>query len=384
MQKRWFTELPLFVFLRFHYSKVISNMKQLMVVLMLFAFTSVRAQLKPGFDKTEYLNLLEIFSRIDDTTLYRPHLPYPAGYTKVYRSKENGLKNRWELWYNKERSVAVICIRGTVAAASSWLENFYAAMVPAHGHIQLNDSITFSYRLATDTQAMVHAGWLLGMASMAPDIVSKIKESYARGIHQFLIAGHSQGGAITFLLRSYLHYQTVAGNLPSDIIFKTYCSAAPKPGNLFYAYDFDAITRNGWAFTVVNTADWVPETPVSIQTLYDFSQPNPFIHVSASLRKQSFFVRWYLKAKYKKLNHVTNKAARLYRKNLGPLAYRQIKKYLPQLRPLAYGPSNNYQRAGIPIVLQPNQRYWQHFPRASNRIFLHHLLEPYFELAEQY
>ena len=53
----------------------------------------------------------------------------------------------------------------------------------------------------------------------------------------------------------------------TSLNIKTYCSAAPKPGNLFYAYDFEHITEGGWAFNVVNSADWVPELPSTTQTV---------------------------------------------------------------------------------------------------------------------
>src|SRR3984885_12617163 len=92
-------------------------------------------------------------------------------------------------------------------------------------------------------------------------------------------------------MRSYLYYLQQKGDLPADIVFKTYCSAAPKPGNMYYAYDFDFITRGGWAYAIVNGADWVPETPFSIQTLRDFNPTNPLIHVKDILRKQKFFLR---------------------------------------------------------------------------------------------
>ncbi len=101
-------------------------------------------------------------------------------------------------------------------------------------------------------------------ATMAPEMTAKIRE-YNSQYHtkQVIITGHSQGGAIAFLTRSYLHYEQEAGRLPKELIFKSYNGAAPKPGNLYYGYDYDYITRNGWAFTVVNALDWVPETPFS-------------------------------------------------------------------------------------------------------------------------
>ncbi|HEY3251697.1 MAG TPA: lipase family protein, partial [Ignavibacteria bacterium] len=142
--------------------------------------------------------------------------------------------------------------------------------------LQLNDSTSFDYQLSTDPKAMVHTGWTIGLGYLAPDIETKINEYYRqKHVKEFLLFGHSQGGAISFLLRSFLEYEKQKGKIPADIVFKTYCSAAPKPGNMYYAYDFDFITRNGWAFTIVNTADWVPETPFSIPTIHDLISPIP-------------------------------------------------------------------------------------------------------------
>jgi Lipase (class 3) len=319
-----------------------------------------------------------------DTIFYKPHLPSPSHFHRAYRSPETGLKNQWELWMNADQSTGIITIRGTVAAPESWLENFYAAMVPANGVLHLNDSTQFNYCLAKDSQATVHIGWLVGMASMAPDILQKIRRYYRNGTRQFIVCGHSQGGAIAFLLRSYLYYCQQAGTLPADIIFKTYCSAAPKPGNLFYAYDFDYITRKGWAFTVVNTADWVPQTPLSIQTLHDFPPLNPFDNVDAVLHKQSLLVRWYLSNQYHKLEHSTLKAQKRFEKSLGNKVYQQIRKYLPQYRQPVLAHSNNYQRAGTPIVLKPDEAYWRKHTNDTQNIFEHHLLEPYYELMEKW
>ncbi len=128
---------------------------------------------------------------------------------------------------------------------------------------------------------------------MANDIERNIKEQYANGIKDFIIAGHSQGAAVAFLLRSHLFYRTKEGALPKDIVYKTYCSAAPKPGNLYYAYDYDFINSGNWAFTVVNAADWVPETPFSIQQVTDFNALNPFSNIKKVLKKQKLLVRLY-------------------------------------------------------------------------------------------
>ena len=354
-------------------SKVASRLGMILIFLVA-AGRTVRAQgeLHPGFDAKEYLGLLQIAENRS------------TDYSLGYRSPEVGMLNRWDLWLRNDHRGAVIAIRGTVGESLSWLENFYAAMTPAIGSLELNDSTRFDYRLAADEKAMVHVGWLVGVAYLAPTVIDKIRQTYQNGIHEFIIFGHSQGGALSFLMRSYLYYLQQKGDLPADIVFKTYCSAAPKPGNTYYAYDFDFITRGGWAFTIVNAADWVPETPFSIQTPDDLNAINPFANLDGTLKRQSFLARLYLKGQYHRLRRRTRKAAKAFRGVLGDKVYQRVKRSLPGLREPTYTGANNYQRAGVPIVLEPDSEYYRRFAAPPDRIFQHHLLAAYAWLVNKY
>ncbi|GAC1449217.1 MAG: hypothetical protein NVSMB7_11180 [Chitinophagaceae bacterium] len=361
-------------------------MKQaISVIILTFLYNISTAQsLQPGFNGREYTDMLAINFQRYDSAAINPKIPVPSGYMVAYRSPELGLKNRWNMWYRNDNKVAVISLRGTVAGLPSWLENYYAAMVPATGSLQINDSTVFHYQLAADSSAHVHVGWVTGLAYLAPTIMEQIKLAYQKGIHEFIIIGHSQGGALATLTRSYLFYLTEKGGLPKDMVFKTYCSAAPKTGNLPYAYDFDFITRNGWAFTVVNAADWVPETLFSVQTLTDFNPVNPFKNVDELLKKQHFFARWYIKHKFNRLKKGLRTAQKRFEKNLGGTVYTYVKKVLPQLKEPEYVHDNNYQRAGIPIVLQPDADYYKAFPNKTTNVFQHHLFAAYYLLAKEY
>ncbi|WEK33505.1 MAG: lipase family protein [Candidatus Pseudobacter hemicellulosilyticus] len=338
--------------------------------------------LQPGFQLNEYLEMLRITAMQVDTP-HRHKLPPPQDFKRQFRSPEYALDNNWELWTNASQQTMVVSIRGTTGKSVSWLENFYAAMIPAKGSLQLNDSTTFRYTLAADPKATVHIGWTLGLATMAPDILSTIRKQYhAHQTRQLIIMGHSQGGALSFLLRSYLYYLQQAGELPADLRIKTYCSAAPKPGNLYYGYDYDHITRNGWSFTVVNALDWVPETPFSLQTLKDFNTLNPFTDVTKSFRNQSWIVRMYLNSVYNKMNRRSRKAQETFSKQLGRNLSRQVKKALPQFQPPAYANNMNYMRAGVPIVLMPDPSYFRQWPDSGTSVFRHHGLVPYYTLAQ--
>ncbi len=360
-------------------------MRRFLVALFIFIPCFVFSQsslIHPGFNAKEYLELLSVTAMHMDTSISK--MPRPTGYEMQYRSAETPLLNRWDLWI-REDNVAVISIRGTTNRLPSWLENFYCAMVPATGEVHLNDSTTFTYQLAKDEKATVHAGWLLGISFLAPNVIQKIKEVHEqKHVKQFLIIGHSQGAALAFLLRSYLFYVAEKGELPKEITFKTYCSAAPKPGNLYYAYDFDFITRNGWAYTVVNAADWVPETPLSVQTLSDFNTLNPFHNIENLLRRQQLLVRWYLNGVYKKTSRSVRKAEKKLEKYMGHTLYKQIKKVLTQFQEPTYAPTANYMRAGIPIVLQPDDAYFAVFPENPARVFTHHAFKSYAWLVKKY
>ncbi|MCW3120900.1 MAG: lipase family protein, partial [Flavipsychrobacter sp.] len=330
----------------------------------------------------EYIGVLQRSALQVDASL-RGQLPGESAYNRVYRSPEQGLHNKFDIWLNKDKTIMTINLRGTTSDRDSWLENFYSAMIPATGSLKLSDKYTFNYKFATDPKAAVHVGWAIGIGSIAPDIVDKVQRYYADGVKQIIVEGHSQGGVLCFLLTSYLRYLVADGKLPADLIIKTYCSGAPKPGNLYYAYNFDYITRGGWAFNIVNAADWVPETPFSIQTLHDMNNINPFIHAMDMMQQQKLWVRMYIGHVYHRLNRSTAKAQRRFEKNLGRRMYTQVRKYMPEYEQPEYAHSANYMRAGTPIVLEPDANYYNKFPDTGSNVFRHHLFQPYYYLASK-
>ncbi|GAO42269.1 lipase family protein [Flavihumibacter petaseus] len=353
----------------------------LLYVCLWFSSFGYCQELAPGFDASEYLELIQLGKQqyFSDQHLL-DSLTSAGKFKKVYASPEMGLKNQWDYW-ERDGSVGIVVIRGTVSDPASWLENLYAASVPAKGSLQINDSTRFDYTLAANAKAKVHVGWTFGLAHLMPDIVKQLKAAYARGVHSFILFGHSQGAAITYLVRSYLEYSQ---ELPSGLVYKTYCSAPPKPGNIYYANDFDFVTRNGWALRVVNSEDWVPETPFTIQTLKDMNEVNPFGNVDAVFGKQKWPVRWFLKSKYRKMDKVTRKAEKTYRKTLGNLLYSRVKVAAPGFKEPEYSHSMQYMTAGLPIVLAADSSYQQHFPFDGKNVFVHHNLGPYEYLVRLY
>ncbi|GAB2777292.1 hypothetical protein GCM10027275_20390 [Rhabdobacter roseus] len=338
--------------------------------------------LKPGFDRQEYTELMRMYVKHYEGVTTQ--IPDPTSFQTVYRSPVVGLDNRWDLWKSTKVPLAVVNVRGTTINSVSWLENFYAAMIPAQGELKLTNRYTFKYQLAKNPKAAVHIGWTVGMAFLAQDILPKIDSCYRAGIKDFLLMGHSQGGALTFLLTSHLYSLQEQGTLPQDIRFKTYCSAGPKPGNLYYAHEFEYTTRGDWAFNVVNSADWVPETPFSVQTISDFNKTNPFTNADQIIRKQKFPARLVMKRAYKQLRKPSERAQRNYEKYLGRMASQFIKKSLPEFEVPAYAKTSDYVRTGTSITLLADDAYYQLFPDSEENVFVHHLIEPYLYLLEKW
>jgi pimeloyl-ACP methyl ester carboxylesterase len=249
--------------------------------------------------------------------------------------------------------------------------------------LRLPGGNSFSYTLAAHPQAAVHVGWLIGMASMAGDIVAKADSAYRSGTRNLYIMGHSQGGAIAYLLTAHLRQLQQAGTLPADLRIKTYCSAAPKPGNTQFAYAYERATFGGWAFNVINSADWVPETPFSIQALQDFNKLNPFAGAAATIKNMKFPARVALKHVYNRLLKTTAKADKTYRKYLGKMVGKRVHKLLPGLQVPAYFQSNNYVRTGAHVVLLADSAYFNRFPDTSRNVFTHHLHAAYLYLLEK-
>jgi len=360
--------------------------KLFLFFLFLFSISLYGKNLKPGFDKAEYIEMVEIAQKahIDlDKWSTITSVPDPQKFKFAYRSPVVGLENIWDLWISKD-SIAVISVRGSVPTATSFLANLYAAMIPARGELQLEKSFNFKYNLSTNPKAAVHVGWLVSMAYLSKDILPKIDSCYKKlGIKNFIITGHSQGGGICFLLTSYLENLKRENKIPNDIRFKTYCDAGPKPGNLFYAYDFENLTRDGWAYNTVNTADWVPEVPFSIQTMDDFTNVNPFRGAKNLIKKQKFPANIALRHVYNKLSKPAKKAQRNYEKYLGNMVSKLVKKQFPDFKTPEYYKSNNYVRTGVTIVLYADEEYYKVFTDDPTKIWQHHLLEPYFYLAQK-
>lgn len=357
-------------------------MKKLLLFLLVSWLTvaSLQAQFTEGFNKSEYLELMRITAASIDTPWNT--LKLQPMYSEIFfRSKVVGLDNQADLWL-RDDGVIVLSLRGTTQKDISWLENFYAAQIPAKGSIQLANDYRFDYHFADESRAAVHVGWTIGAGFLLRELLPQLDSCYRAGARYLLVVGHSQGGALSFLVTSQLRYWQKQGKFPADWQLKTYASAAPKPGNLYYAYDYEQLTYGGYGISVFNPLDWVPEVPVTVQTQTDFNPTNPFGDVKNVLKKQSFPKRLALNYGYKRLTKPTRRAQKNYTKYLGKTASSMLKTALPGYVAPVYVPSTMYMRAGSPIILTPDAAYRQERMDPSKNVFLHHMPEAYYKLAE--
>lgn len=350
---------------------------------------NVSAQiLQPGFDKSEYIETLKINQKAHvalNKWSEPSSVPEPQDFNFVYRSPVVAFDNIWDLWIHKTKRVGLIAVQGSIQTSASFLANLYAAMIPAKGELQLDKEFKFNYTLSNNPNAAVHVGWFIAMAYLSRTVKPQIDSCYKAGIKEFIITGHSQGGGIVFLLNAYLENLKASGQLPKDIRFKTYCSAGPKPGNLFFAYDYENMTRDGWAYNVVNTVDWVPDVPFTVQTVTDYTSVNPFRNAKAMIKKQKFPNNMALKHVYKKMSRPSEKAQRNYQKYLGKMVSQAVKKQIPGFVTPDYFDSNYYVRTGNTIVLYADEEYFQLYNNDPNNpnIWQHHLPKQYLFLAEK-
>ena len=335
------------------------------------------ANLTLGFDANEYRMCLKILAQQTDTNYAKIPMTPPEDCKLIYHSPDLGLDNQWNLWV-KEDSTVIVSIRGSVGRTASWLENFYSGMLPASGTLKQPNKSDFNFTLSSRKDAAVHAGWLIGTAYLAPDITRELKDIQDQGYRNFIITGHSQGGVLSMLMTSYLHYQDAWFE---GSTWKNYASAPPKPGNQAFAYDFDFITRGGKAFRVVNSQDWVPESPVSVQTLDDMNETSPLRNADQLFDEIGFVKRVFIKRLYYGLNNKLRNARDKLIKNVGKRVFRYIKQELPGIPEPKLIQSQFFVTCGVPIILAKAVGYDEYLSTLNrDGAFTHHMFKTYWYL----
>lgn len=223
-------------------------------------------------------------------------LPVPGvdGWEIVVNPTESiGLDNYWRMYRSQARSERyAVAVRGTISTAKSVLADILMGMLKAKSHLGIRDSgstdgYTFDFTLAESPDAGVHHGFTYSLGALLNSnweysLANHMSEAVSSGAREFFVTGHSQGAAIATLLRSYLRYQPLDG----DIAYKTYVYAQPKPGNDYLANDFNQSFANpALAYRLTNSLDWVPQTPFTIEVATDVNTPNPVTALPHLLEK---------------------------------------------------------------------------------------------------
>ena len=112
------------------------------------------------------------------------------------------------------------------------------------------------------------------------------------------------------------------------------------------------------------------ETPFSIQQVTDVNERNLFAGIKDVLKKQIFLcVPSWTRCMTNCGGAPTTPQPRIAR-YLGNRLLKAVRKTLPQLHESRYAASMNYMRAGVPIVLQPDEAYLQKFKDGNPHGFL--------------
>lgn len=364
-------------------------MSKIILFLCLFLYLSVTvnaqsaaSSLAPGFNAKECDDMMVLNATSDTINSYRSHATLPQ-YKLLYHSASMGLDNAWNLWV-KSDSTLIISLRGTMPTSKSIISDFYCAMFPATGQITLHNQKVFDYNLATESKAAVHGGFLIGFAYLATDIQPKLDSLYKRGYQRYIVTGHSQGGALCFYVSSWLSKLKEDGQYPS-LTVKTYASAAPKVGNMFFVNNFDNINKADWAFSVINSADVIPESPLTTQQFEeDMNSPNPFLSLYDKFDKLPLIKRWVLKSAFNKMKKSAIKSSKAYQKYLGEYPEKIIEKMLPGIKLPKAVNTTYFLRPGVNIALQVNERYNEFLKKPNSNLSNHSMPSYQFLLREYY
>ncbi len=340
----------------------------------------------PGYNKVELTSLIPVMERAyDSADIGGFKTPEPEGFKRVFRSTISPLMNRFDVW-NTSDNKAVIAIRGSIVdpGGLSFAAAFYSPMVPANGKIRISATKTFEYKLAELPGAAVHLGMLLGLAHIADELVGQIREQYGKGVRDFILLGHSQGSGIGFLATSYIRYLQKDGKLPPDFRLKTYLIAAPKTGNLQYAYDYQKINNGGWAIAVNNVLDWVPCIGLTFQTAVDFPRISPFYDMKGFLSGINFPAGPNFDATYNRFLSAGPALAREMLTIIHENVYPRIIKAMPgYVEPVLLG-TFDFERSGDLVPLFPDTEYYKVFPQDTVHFqaWENHSVYPYYLLVK--
>lgn len=327
---------------------------------------------QPGFDLAEAEALIAMIAQLEGPTPPLAPPPFPLGWVSLYQSPQLGIfDNMWQVLHDPAPGSGryAVLIRGTVDQAGSIVDDLLSVMLPAVGTV-----LGREYRFAVDPMAGVHLGFALATLVVLWDptdgILARLPALCPAGSEVY-IAGHSQGAAIASLARSYL------ANLPAgqafNYVHKTYTFALPLPGNSHYASEYNAaFTNGGMSYCVNNSQDWVPQVPLTLESLGDVNTPNPVsvwltdqiilapINEAIRMLKDAMTIAQVARHK-PQLDHLCRK---LHGVPLAAATTMGLKAELPPILPTLdfEGCGSIYSLIGVPgkNPVTPNDFFWQH------------------------
>ncbi len=300
------------------------SIRLLVAVFSLFICASSSAQLEKGFNATEAKDMLAICNSFAFIDLYKSDKEIlPEGYKKIYTSGTFGMENKFQIY--RKGNTAVFNFRGTTTQTMSWMENIHAAMIPAKGDMLINGE-KISYAFAHHDSAAVHSGYALAIAFLAKDIEYHLYNLHQQGVHDIIITGHSQGGALAQMLKAYVENNR-GENISEDFFFKTYSFANPKCGNKEFALEYnERFQDDESSFSIINPADPIPRMPLSYNegSFISGDDISAFLFDGESLNMKERFTDLLIRKNEKGLSrHISktsNRLAGLMAKQLGDVS----------------------------------------------------------------
>lgn len=234
------------------------------IFLILFVTTLVSlsySQIKPGFDSEEAIDLIRLCNSQTFKDLYgSDEQIIPDNYQLIYASTPNMMDNMFQVY--RKGKTGIIHFRGSTSHPNSWIENMYSAMIPAKGKMTIYNEER-DYVFAEADSAGVHSGFVLGVIMMIEDVISQIDRLNSKGVSDFIITGHSQGGALAVLTHAYLE-NLKNQRIEDEIKFKMYAFANPMVGNTEFVAEYNRrFVEKEMAFRIINPKDIVPSMPIS-------------------------------------------------------------------------------------------------------------------------
>ncbi len=350
-------------------------MKRILTLYLIFSIHFSFAQFKTGFNPQEVKDMIQICNSFTYIDLYgSDEAIIPSGYTKTYTSPVLGMDNCFQV-YTKGK-LGVINFRGSTDKKQSWMENVHSAILPAIGKIEIKDK-TFHYQFAKDTIAGVHAGYALGLAYLHEELLTQIKKLNKRGIHHIILTGHSQGGSLAILTRTYLGYLS-HHKLNKKNQFKVIVFAQPMVGNIEFVKEYNyKYSDKELSFSLINKADLVPKMPISYNdTTFWRSHLGKLLSKEEKFDKSAMFKEGMTLLFQKKILGINEKfgksVEKQIEKELGEITLPNPKKEInySQVGNLIILPSPQYPLEMKDSTLLNDEAFLATHPRDENGVFL--------------